>query len=347
MPRLPGASLPDHLTSTDHFLQPIAKNALTILINLTGSDDEIRANVAEDDTCLTDLVRKITVRPPLPIFPKPPTPSDTPSQDPKDPNPLELSQLLANLSVHPSFSRLLTLNLPPTSTSASTTALNQLLDLFVTHPSEPSYDHISYLLASLSGTSAPVRQYFLTTQPYDNVTPLSKIFVFTDHPSLTRRRGVASVLKNVCFEIDSHPALLALTASSAAETDIDILPYLLLPLAGNETYPPEEMEQMLPDLQLLPPDKEREADPEILLTHVESLTLLTTTKEGRERLREVQVYAIVRECHSAIGQMEEKVGEAVERLVNVLMRDEEGEGQLVKANGGGVRDVEREVEEVL
>lgn len=99
---------------------------------------------------------------------------------------------------------------------------------------------------------------------------------------------------------------------------------------------------MLPDLQLLPPDKVREPENEILITHLESLTLLTTTREGRDRLRDVQVYPIIRECHAHVS--DEAVGEAIERLVNVLMRDEEGEegnGQLVK------RDHDREIEEVL
>jgi hypothetical protein len=148
---------------------------------------------------------------------------------------------------------------------------------------------------------------------------------------------VASTLKNVCFEISAHPALLSLP--SASQVDIDILPYILLPLAGSESVPDDEMEKMLPDLQLLPPDKEREADTDILVTHLESLTLLTTTREGRERLRDVQVYPIIRECHTHVKN--EAVGEAIERLVNVLMRDEEGE------NVQDQIDQDREVEEVL
>ncbi|ETN46991.1 uncharacterized protein HMPREF1541_01181 [Cyphellophora europaea CBS 101466] len=301
----------------------IAKNALTILVNLSSQDDEIRARLAQDDDLVIDLVRKIT--------------------NPKDPSPQLLSELLANLSIHPSLARLRTLTLPATSTSQSDAALDQLLDLFVSTPSDSNYDYLSYLLASLSGTSEDVRKYFLTPQAYDNVTPLSKIFVFTEHPSLIRRRGVAGTLKNACFEVSSHPALLSLPSAETGSA-IDILPYILLPLAGSETYPEDEMDKMLPDLQLLPPDKQRESSNDILTTHIESLTLLTTTRKGRDRLREVQVYAIVRECHSHV--QDEGVGEAVERLVNVLMRDEaEGEGDaqsaLVK------RDEDREIEEVF
>ena len=77
---------------------------------------------------------------------------------------------------------------------------------------------------------------------------------------------------------------------------------------------------MLPELQLLPPDKARETDNEILVTHLETLLLLTTTKEGRELMRRVQVYALVRECHAKVE--DEEVRETCDRLVQVLMRDE-------------------------
>lgn len=235
--------------------------------------------------------------------------------------------------------------MPARAACKSDVALNQLLDLFVSTPTDSTYDYLSYLLASLSGTSEDVRKYFLAPQAYDGVTPLSKIFVFTEHSSVIRRRGVASTLKNVCFEISSHPALLSLP-SAATDAGIDILPYILLPLAGSESYPEDEMDKMLPDLQLLPPDKQRESDTEILIMHVESLTLLTTTREGRDRLRDVQVYPIIREVH--IHVQDESLGEVVERLVNVLMRDEEESGEpgssgaLVKQ-----RDEDREIEEVF
>lgn len=212
-------------------------------------------------------------------------------------------------------------------------------------PSDTNYDYLSYLLASLSGTSEDVRKYFLAPQAYDDVTPLSKIFVFTEHPSVIRRRGVAGTLKNACFEISAHPALLSLPSTEVG-AGIDILPYILLPLAGSESYPDDEMDKMLPDLQLLPPDKQRESDNEILAMHLESLTLLTTTREGRDRLRDVQVYPIIREVHSHVR--DEAVGEVIERLVNVLMRDEEDNGE--EGSAGALvkqRDEDREIEEVF
>ena len=94
---------------------------------------------------------------------------------------------------------------------------------------------------------------------------------------------------------------------------------------GGEEYSDEDTEGMLDDLQLLPPDKEREKEAEIVKTHLETLLLLTTTREGRDLLRRVKVYPIVRETHLHIN--DEEVREACDRLVQVIMRDEEGEGE--------------------
>lgn len=82
---------------------------------------------------------------------------------------------------------------------------------------------------------------------------------------------------------------------------------------------------MLPDLQLLPSDKARDSDPQIILTHLETLLLLTTMREGRDLMREVKVYPIIRETHLHVE--DEEVREAADRLVQVLMRDEEDEGK--------------------
>ena len=80
---------------------------------------------------------------------------------------------------------------------------------------------------------------------------------------------------------------------------------------------------MLDELQLLEPDKEREKDVEIMKTHLETLLLLTTTQESREVLRAVKVYPIVRECHLHVE--DDEVREACDRVVQIIMRKEEGE----------------------
>ena len=195
--------------------------------------------------------------------------------------------------------------------------VNQLLDLFVkgadgTYNKHADFDHLSYLFADLT-KHAEIRHHFIRKQVYDGVVPLNKLKVFTEHKSDVRRKGVASTIKNVAFDIPSHPLFFA-------EDEVDILPYVLLPITGNEEYDMEDTMAMLPDLQLLPPDKQRDSDPSIIQTHVETLMLLATTRDGRERMREVKVYPIIRETHLKVDH--DGVKEVCERLVQVLMRDE-------------------------
>jgi len=163
--------------------------------------------------------------------------------------------------------------------------------------------------------------YFTTPQARDDaVIPLTKLIVFTEHTSHVRRRGVASTIKNTTFDIAAHPRLVASVGTEA----IDVLPYILLPLMGPEEYSDKDTDGMLDELQLLPPEKQREPDVEIIKTHLETLLLLTTTRAGRDLLRHVKVYPIVRETHAHVE--DEGVREACDRLVQVVMRDEEGEG---------------------
>lgn len=164
-------------------------------------------------------------------------------------------------------------------------------------------------------------------QEYDDVVPLSKLVVFTEHGNEIRRKGVAGTIKNVAFEVEHHPKFLD-------ADEINILPYLLLPIMGNEEYDEQDTEGMLEDLQLLPPDKKRESDHTIIQTHIETIMLLTTTREGRDILRQVKVYPVIRETHLHVEN--DDVREACERLVQVLMRDEEGEEKV----DGGMKALE-------
>lgn len=184
-----------------------------------------------------------------------------------------------------------------------------------------NFDYLSYFFADMS-KSEEGRAYFTSRQDYDGVVPVTKLTVFTEHKSSIRRRGVASTIKNVAFDIPFHPTLFS-------EDEANLLPYILLPIMGPEEFSEEESMAMLPDLQLLPPDKQRDSDNGIVTTHLETLLLLTTTREGRDIMREIKVYPIIRECHLHVE--DEGVREACDRLVQVLMRDEEGEGNQDEA----------------
>lgn len=244
-------------------------------------------------------------------------------QSVKDPNVDEVAMLLANLVKSDVLQKLFELKRKvPEPVSTSENAIDQIMDCFVKGAEgglnkHANYDYLSYVFADLSQTEKG-RAYFTERQEYDGVVPITKLTVFTEHKSNIRRKGVASTIKNVAFDIASHPMLFD-------EDAVNLLPYLLLPLAGPEEFSDEDTMDMLPDLQLLPPDKQRDSDNTIVTTHLETLLLLTTTREGRDKMRAVKVYPLIRETHLHV--QDENVQEACDRLVQVLMRDEEGEGQ--------------------
>lgn len=82
------------------------------------------------------------------------------------------------------------------------------------------------------------------------------------------------------------------------------------------------------DIQLLPPTKTREADAHLRETLLEGLILLTSTREGRNYLRDKKTYPVVQKMHAA--ETEDNVQEIAERIVNMLMRDERNDIAEIK-----------------
>lgn len=251
--------------------------------------------------------------------------ADVQIQDVKEPHADLECMLLANLAKSDGITRLLTLKRDvPKQLSTSDVAIDQLLDCFVkgaggSYNKDASYDYLSYLCADISKHESG-RKHLLNPRREDkDIIPFSKIIVFTEQKSAIRRRGVANTIRNVCFDVDAHPKLLA----SEADGGIGVLPYILLPLMGSESYDDEDTEGMLDECQLLDPDKARDDQNDILCTHVESLLLLATLPEGRATLRTVKVYPIIREVHQHVE--DDVVRHACDRLVQVLMRGEPGD----------------------
>ncbi len=80
----------------------------------------------------------------------------------------------------------------------------------------------------------------------------------------------------------------------------------------------------MPDeLQLLEPDKHREIDPQLRMMLIEILIALSSSRTGRNYLRQKQVYHVVKKLH--LQERNEDVQELIETLVNQLMRDESEE----------------------
>lgn len=192
------------------------------------------------------------------------------------------------------------------------------------------------------------REYFTTPATPGNLstTPAGRLFSYTEHPDLIRRGGCISSLKNILFVKTSHAALIAppatgstltppLVRPAAAETsDLDVLPSLLLPLCTGKLFEgldDEEQESLPEELQFLEEDKKMEQDGALRAMLVESLLLLGTTLYGRRCMRERGVYVVVRELHKT--EIDERIGESVLRLVNILKR-EESRATLADHEGG-------------
>ncbi|KAG0293898.1 hypothetical protein BGZ98_001979 [Dissophora globulifera] len=229
--------------------------------------------------------------------------------------------LLSNMSKNDSIATKI-LNLtgkPVKDLTEASTAVGQLADIFLKgtdkgYNPQCNYDFLASVFATLA--MLPQGRTLLFTKGDNGLSPLSKIVCFTEHPSLIRRGGVITTIKNAGFSVENHPALLD-------ESDINVLPYILLPLCGPEEFDIDDMEGMPEDIQLLPPTKTREADAHLRETLLEGLILLTATYQGRQYLREKKTYPVIQKMHMA--ETEERVQDVAEQIVNMLMRDEGAE----------------------
>lgn len=202
----------------------------------------------------------------------------------------------------------------------------------------PSYNtaaplhYLGPLLSNLS-QQAEVRAFLLDPDRcvVQRLLPLTQ---FTD--SSVRRGGVVGTLRNCCFEHRHHKWLLG--------PQVDILPFLLLPLAGPEEFSEEEMDQLPVDLQYLSPDKQREPDADIRKMLIEAIMLLTATAPGRKHVRDQGAYLILRELHS--WESEPDVRVACEKLIQVLIGDEPEVGMENLLEVQVPEDVERQLQEL-
>ncbi len=145
---------------------------------------------------------------------------------------------------------------------------------------------------------------------------LQRLLPFTEYSaSRVRRGGVVGALRNCCFDEDRHPWLLG--------EEVDLLPRLLLPLAGPtpDDADPEEVEKLPVDLQYLAEDKAVEEDPDVRRMLLEALTQLCATRKGREALRGAGAYAVLKPLHEK--EKDRAVRLACENLVDIVIKKEE------------------------
>ena len=162
------------------------------------------------------------------------------------------------------------------------------------------YHHLSGVFTKLSSTNQG-SLYLLDR--------MDRILIYSTHDNFIRRRNSISVLKNICLQ-NHEPSTLT-----------NLLPFILDPLMGPEEYDLDEMELFPSQLQFLESTKRREPDETLRLMLVESLLLISSFGvKGRDLLRKNGVYFIIRTMH--LTEECENVREMIERVVDLLQRDE-------------------------
>ncbi|XP_078064021.1 protein HGH1 homolog isoform X3 [Mustelus asterias] len=188
--------------------------------------------------------------------------------------------------------------------------LAKIVDIFCTdgYNKKAELHYLGPLLSNLTQL-AEARKFILDKDR----CVIQRLLPYTQYQdSSVRRGGVVGTLRNCCFDHSYHQWLLG--------NDVDILPFLLLPLAGPEELSEEEMEGLPVDLQYLPEDKQREKDPDIRKMLLEAINLLAATRSGRKMVKGKNAYVILREFHK--WEQELDVGAACEKLIEVLISDE-------------------------
>lgn len=197
---------------------------------------------------------------------------------------------------------------------------NTIFDKFVAAFSKIDYNqqqqNLNYLAAVFSNLSQSSVFRNLVASSQNRL--LQRLLPFINHEiSLIRRGGITGFLKNICFDSSLHEWLFS--------SEVDVLPYLLLPLAGPEEFDDETNEKLPLELQYLEPDKKREVDSDIRTILLESLAQLCATRNGRNYLREKGTYEILRELHKfeVSDEGDLRSLRACENVVDILIRTED------------------------
>lgn len=155
-------------------------------------------------------------------------------------------------------------------------------------------------------------------------TGLEKLAAFTGFAgSRVRRGGVVGTLRNLAFDFFNSESADGGGGDGGEDDRFRTLAVsLLMPLAGPtpEDADPDEVERLPIDLQYLPEDKQVEEDPDIRKMLLEALLQLCSSRCGREALRSMNCYMILRELH--LGEKDLQVKLACENVVDILIKKE-------------------------
>ncbi|XP_043834186.1 protein HGH1 homolog [Dromiciops gliroides] len=248
----------------------------------------------------------------------------------------EAAASLANLSRESGpFRELLEKCLESTNDEANQEPSLALLVTALTTPGYNPHAPLHYLASLLSNLSQlPRARAFLLDPNRQLIQHLLPLIQCPD--SAVRRMGVVGTLRNCCFEHRSHEWLLG--------PQVELLTYLLMPLAGPEEFSEDEMDRLPVDLQYLPPDKEREPDADIRKMLIETIMLLTATAPGRKLVKDQGAYLVLRELHN--WEHDPDVRVACEKLIQVLIGDEPEAGMENLLEVSVPPDVEQKLQQL-
>ncbi|CAG9805931.1 unnamed protein product [Chironomus riparius] len=284
------------LTDESHV---IAKDACFSLINITAENDSacealLNANPSNrQETGLLQIIIKNVLN------------AESQLTDP-------MLSILSNLSRPENLPNSIVNNL----LELDNTIFDKLVSIFSRADYNKQNQNLNYLAAVFSNLSQS--SAFRNLVASSQTRLLQRLLPFISHESsVIRRGGITGFLKNICFDSSLHEWLFS--------TDVDVLPFILLPLAGPEEFDDETNEQLPIELQFLESDKTRESDPDIRTILLESLAQLCATRNGRLYLRNKGTYEILRELHkfelTSAGDM--KAMKACEDVVDILIRTED------------------------
>jgi hypothetical protein len=194
--------------------------------------------------------------------------------------------------------------------------LDRLVTAFTAINFNKKQQNLHYLAAIFSNLSQTSKFRELISTSTTRL--LNRLLPFISHESsMIRRGGIVGLLKNICFDSSLHEWLFS--------ADVDVLPFILLPLAGPEEFDEETNEKLPIELQFLDADKKREGDADIRTMLLESLAQLCATRSGRNYLRDKCAYEILRELHKFENTEEgdAKALRACEDVVDILIKTED------------------------
>lgn len=194
--------------------------------------------------------------------------------------------------------------------------LDRLVSTFTAIDFNKQKQNLHYLASLFSNLSQTSK--FRSMIATSTTRLLPRLLPFISHEtSIIRRGGIVGLLKNICFDSSLHEWLF--------NPEVDVLPFILLPLAGPEEFDEETNEKLPIELQFLDSEKKRESDADIRAMLLESLAQLCATRSGRNYLRDKCAYEILRELHKFehTDEGDARALRACEDVVDILIKTED------------------------